>query len=109
MRLKFSYRTVADASSSFNEEALGRGLKAWGNDPFLLLWATTPSGRFTLSGLARQKKWDNKAIPEEFYFSADDVGDEARLLGLIAFHFAYYGAGTVSSFMDKYPKPLFPA
>jgi hypothetical protein len=34
------------------------------------------------------------AIPEDFYFSADDVGDEARLLGLMAFFFACYGAGT---------------
>ena len=33
-------------------------------------------------------------IPERFYFSADDVADNARLLGLIAFHFACYGAGT---------------
>ena len=34
------------------------------------------------------------AIPEDFYFCADDVSDNARLLGLIAFHFACYGAGT---------------
>ncbi len=34
------------------------------------------------------------ALPEEFYFSADDVADDAQLLGLIAFHFACYGAGT---------------
>ncbi|MDZ8189929.1 MAG: hypothetical protein RMX96_34475 [Nostoc sp. ChiSLP02] len=40
------------------------------------------------------REWGNKPIPEDFYFSADDVGDDARLLGLIAFHFACYGAGT---------------
>ncbi len=37
--------------------------------------------------------WKQK-IPEDFYFSADDVGADARLLGMIAFHFACYGAGT---------------
>lgn len=35
-----------------------------------------------------------KTIPPDFYFSADDVSDKASLLGLIAFHFACYGAGT---------------
>ncbi|MEH2080097.1 MAG: hypothetical protein V7K89_08800 [Nostoc sp.] len=38
-------------------------------------------------------QWRN-AIPEDFYFCAGDVGDEARLLGLITFNFACYGAGT---------------
>lgn len=38
--------------------------------------------------------WRGKPIPEDFYFSADDVSADARLLGLIAFHFACYGAGT---------------
>ena len=33
-------------------------------------------------------------IPAEHYFAAEDVGEDARLLGLIAFHFACYGAGT---------------
>ncbi len=35
-----------------------------------------------------------KAIPEDFYFSGQDVASDAGLLGLISFHFACYGAGT---------------
>ncbi len=34
------------------------------------------------------------AIPEDFYFSGQDIASDARLLGLISFHFACYGAGT---------------
>ena len=33
-------------------------------------------------------------IPGDFYFSADDVGSDARLLGTMGFFFACYGAGT---------------
>jgi hypothetical protein len=33
-------------------------------------------------------------IPEDFYFSAEDVGDEAHVFGMLAFLFACYGAGT---------------
>jgi hypothetical protein len=32
-------------------------------------------------------------VPEDFYFSGDDIGEQARLLGMIAFFFACYGAG----------------
>jgi hypothetical protein len=38
-------------------------------------------------------KW-KKPIPADFYFSADDVSSDARLLGSMAFFFACYGAGT---------------
>ena len=38
-------------------------------------------------------RW-REAIPERFYFSADDVAGNARLVGTIMFHFACYGAGT---------------
>ena len=35
----------------------------------------------------------HKPIPPEHYFSADDLGPDARLQGLVAFHFACFGAG----------------
>lgn len=33
-------------------------------------------------------------MPEDYYFSADDISESNHLLGLISFHFACYGAGT---------------
>lgn len=39
------------------------------------------------------REW-KQAIPPDYYFSAADLSDSAQLLGLIAFHFACYGAGT---------------
>lgn len=38
--------------------------------------------------------WQRKGIPEDHYFAGDDLGSDARLGGLIAFHFGCYGAGT---------------
>ena len=39
-------------------------------------------------------------MPEDFYFSADDVGEDANVFGLISFHFACFGAGTPE--MDEF-------
>ena len=50
-------------------------------------------------GPLRSKK--NQPIPHDYYFAADDVSDDARLHGLIAFHFACYGAGTPR--LDDFP------
>ncbi len=33
-------------------------------------------------------------IPQDFYFSAEDLGSDANVLGMLAFFFACYGAGT---------------
>lgn len=39
-------------------------------------------------------QWGRKPIPEEHYFSGDDISSDANLGGMINFHFACYGAGT---------------
>ncbi len=41
-------------------------------------------------------------IKQDFYFAGDDVAAEANLLGLIAFHFACFGAGTPK--LDEFAK-----
>jgi hypothetical protein len=50
------------------------------------------------------KQWRD-AIPQDFYFCADDLDADARLLGLMAFHFACYGAGTPR--LDEFAKQAF--
>ncbi len=47
----------------------------------------------------------NRAIPEDYYFSADDVSADANLQGMIAFNFACYGAGTPK--MDDFSHQAF--
>jgi hypothetical protein len=46
-----------------------------------------------------------RPISPDHYFSADDVSADARLLGLLAFHFACYGAGTPR--MDEFARQAF--
>ncbi len=40
-------------------------------------------------------------LPEEYYFSAEDLSETAGVRGLVTFHFACYSAGTPS--MDSFP------
>ncbi len=46
------------------------------------------------------RAWSHRALKPDFYFSGDDIGDDARLLGTVAFHFACFGAGTPA--LDDY-------
>ncbi len=56
--------------------------------------------------------WQGKgAVPQDFYFTGEDLASDAGLLGLIAFFFACYGAGTplIDEFSRqafKQPKPI---
>jgi len=50
------------------------------------------------------KSWDGP-IGKDFYFAADDLGDDANVFGLVAFFFACYGAGTPR--LDDFSKQAF--
>jgi len=46
-----------------------------------------------------------RPIAADHYFAADDVAENARIAGIIAFHFSCFGAGTPR--VDGFPEPLF--
>ena len=50
------------------------------------------------------EQWSGE-IPQDFYFAGEDLNPDARLLGLIAFFFACYGAGTPLN--DEFSKQAF--
>ena len=51
-----------------------------------------------------------QAIPDSFFFSGEDVADDARIFGTITMHFACFGAGTprLSEFSDGPPPAIAP-
>jgi hypothetical protein len=61
-------------------------------------------GALLLQDWPGPKQW-RQAIGEDFYFSGDDLRSDAGMLGMIAFNFACYGAGTPE--YDDFSKQTF--
>jgi hypothetical protein len=73
-----------------------------------------PSGdprQMALQGALLCQDWPGPSyqqpIPDSFFYSGDDVSDDARIFGTIAMHFACFGAGTphLSDFSNEGPPP----
>ncbi|MGA7729844.1 MAG: hypothetical protein WCD37_01085 [Chloroflexia bacterium] len=77
----------ADTPSLLFTASHGMGFKL--NDPRL----EHHHGALLCGDWPGPEEWFGRPIPEEHYFSADDVADDAQLHGMIAFHFACYGGG----------------
>ena len=96
----WTFQTVlgSDATKARLTQLLG------GNEtPALLFTASHGLGfdfndpdQLTRQGALVCQEWPGPGhgISPDWYFAADDVSDNARLLGLITFHFACFGAGT---------------
>ena len=93
------------ATRSGGQRTPGGAAGRWGT-PALLFSACHglgfPNGhplQYTHQGSLLTQEWPGPKqhsgqIPENYYFSADDLSEQARLFGTLVFLFACYGAGT---------------
>jgi hypothetical protein len=63
-----------------------------------------PQGALLCQHWPGPRAW-RQAILQEFYLAADDIGADTRLLGLLAFFLACYGADT--PFLDDFAHQAF--
>ncbi len=63
-----------------------------------MCYTSEDSRQSALQGALLCQDWPGpswqQAVPEDFFFSGEDVGQDARVFGTIAMHFACFGAGT---------------
>jgi hypothetical protein len=99
-----NWRIEKSAPEEATKARLGNLLGGAGT-PALLFTASHgigfPNGhplQFPAQGALLCQDWPGpswkQTIPPHFYFAGEDVPSNARILGLIAFHFACFGAGT---------------
>ncbi|MCX6033136.1 MAG: hypothetical protein NT169_28110 [Chloroflexi bacterium] len=114
-----SDQLIAPLAATFQQQLSDWRVRAWnkasatkdqlacllgGGDTPAFLFSASHGMGFGQSGHPRQRAdqgalvcsdWSGRGAPDErHYLATDDIGDDARLHGLIAFLFACYGAGT---------------
>ena len=107
LELGWDWQVEKFAAEQATKDQLGRLLGMGGDQPPALLFTASHGMEFPLDdkkqiphqGALLCQDWPGPgewfgSIEQDFYFAGDDLQDDVNILGLIAFFFACYGAGS---------------